>query len=355
MIMAATARRAERDLLSAVPPFHPVRKDTDMILVCGGAGYVGSHMVRALVERGAPPVVIDNFRTGHKAAVHPQAVFHQGDIRDRAVLDAVFSTHAIDAVVHFAASTQVGESVLNPLEYFNNNVVGMQILLEAMAAHGVSRLVFSSSAAVYGDPQAVPIPEDAPMAPTSPYGETKRMMEEMMRWVGPACNIRFVSLRYFNVAGAVDDGVLGEAHSPESHLIPLILQVPLGRRSHITVFGDDYETPDGTCIRDYVHVTDLTDAHSLALDYLAGGGESDAFNLGNGAGFSVREVITAAEAVVGQAISSVIAGRRAGDPARLVASGAKAEAVLGWKPARSDLDNIIRTAWRWHLGHPDGY
>ena len=351
--MVTPARRPERHAASRTRRI--LIKDGAMILVCGGAGYVGSHMVRALVERGEPPVVIDNFRTGYKAAVHPQAVFHQGDIRDRAALDAVFSGHDIDAVVHFAASTQVGESVQKPLEYFNNNVVGMQVLLEAMAAHGITRLVFSSSAAVYGDPASVPIMEDAPMAPTSPYGETKRMMEEIMRWVGPANNIRSVSLRYFNVAGAVDDGALGEAHSPESHLIPLILQVPLGQRSHITVFGDDYDTPDGTCIRDYIHVTDLTDAHILALDYLARGGESGVFNLGNGTGFSVREVITAAEMVTGRPIPSVTAGRRAGDPARLVASSAKAEHVLGWKPSRSGLDNIIRTAWGWHSSHPDGY
>lgn len=326
-----------------------------MILVCGGAGYVGSHMVRALVERGEETLVIDNFRTGYKAAVHPEAVFCEGDIRNRRDLDGIFSRYSVDAVIHFAASTQVGESVQKPLEYFNNNVMGMQTLLEAMAAHGVGTLVFSSSAAVYGDPASVPVTEDAPLFPTSPYGETKRMMEEMMRWVGPACNIRSVSLRYFNVAGAVADGSLGEAHVPESHLIPLILQVPLGRRDHITVFGDDYDTPDGTCIRDYIHVTDLTDAHLLAVDHLRRGGKSDVFNLGNGEGFSVREVISTAEAVVGRPIPSVIAERRAGDPARLVASSAKAEAVLGWKPSRSGLENIIATAWNWHVKHPDGY
>ena len=326
-----------------------------MILVCGGAGYVGSHMVRALIERGEPAVVIDNFRTGFQAAVHPEAVFHQGDIRDRAALDAIFSHHPVDTVIHFAASTQVGESVQQPLAYFNNNVTGMQILLEAMAAHGVGNLVFSSSAAVYGAPDAVPILETAPMAPTSPYGETKRMMEEMMRWVGPADNIRSVSLRYFNVAGAVADGSLGEAHSPESHLIPLILQVPLGQRGHITVFGDDYDTPDGTCIRDYIHVTDLAAAHILAVEYLRNNGKSDVFNLGNGTGFSVREVISTAETVIGRPIASVTAARRPGDPARLVASSAKAEAALGWKPAHSSLENIIATAWNWHSKHPNGY
>lgn len=326
-----------------------------MILVCGGAGYVGSHMVRTLVERGETPAVIDNFRTGYRAAVHPEAIFHHGDIRDRAALDAIFSRHAVDTVIHFAASTQVGESVQKPLEYFNNNIQGMQVLLEAMADHAVNKLVFSSSAAVYGDPLSVPIMEDAPMAPASPYGETKRMMEEMMRWVGPATGIRSVSLRYFNVAGAVSDGMIGEAHSPESHLIPLILQVPLGQRPHITVFGDDYDTPDGTCIRDYIHVEDLADAHVLAVEYLRRGGESDVFNLGNGTGFSVREVITTAESVTGRPIPSVIASRRAGDPARLVASSAKAEKILGWKSSRSGLENSIATAWKWHSAHPQGY
>ncbi len=326
-----------------------------MILICGGAGYVGSHMVRALIERGENVIVIDNFRTGYRAAVHPEAILHQGDIRDRAALDAIFSRHPVDAVMHFAASTQVGESVREPLAYFNNNVIGMQILLEAMAFHGVSRLVFSSSAAVYGDPESVPITEDAPFAPTSPYGETKRIMEEMMRWVGPANGISFVSLRYFNVAGAVADGMLGEAHFPESHLIPLILQVPLGQRPHITVFGNDYDTPDGTCIRDYVHVTDLVDAHILALEHLRRGARGDVFNLGNGTGFSVNEVIAAAEKVVGSPIPSVMAERREGDPARLVASSARAESVLGWKPAHSSLENIIATAWNWHSRHPKGY
>ena len=326
-----------------------------MILVCGGAGYIGSHMVRALVARGEPPVVMDNLRTGYRAAVHPDAVFIQGDIRNRAALDTIFSQYSVDAVIHFAASTQVGESVQKPLEYFDNNVMGMQVLLEAMAAHAVTRLVFSSSAAVYGDPNAIPITEDAPHRPTSPYGETKRMMEEMMRWVGPAHNITSVSLRYFNVAGAVADGSLGEAHSPESHLIPLILQVPLGQRSHITVFGDDYDTPDGTCIRDYIHVEDLVDAHLLALRYMEKGGKSASFNLGNGEGFSVKDVITAAETVVGQPIASIVEGRRAGDPARLVASASRAGTVLGWTPSRSSLENILQTAWRWHSGHPNGY
>ena len=326
-----------------------------MILVCGGAGYVGSHMVRVLVDAGETPVVIDNFRTGYKTAVHPKAIFHQGDIRNRADLDTIFSRYPIDVVIHFAASTQVGESVQKPLEYFNNNVIGMQILLEAMASHAIDKLVFSSSAAVYGNPAAVPISEDAALAPTNPYGETKRIMEEMVRWIGPANGIHSVSLRYFNVAGAFDDASLGEAHIPESHLIPLILQVPLKQREHITVFGNDYDTPDGTCIRDYIHVTDLADAHSLAVNYLRQGGVSDVFNLGNGQGFSVREVIAAAEIVVEQPIPLVMAARRAGDPARLVASSMKAEAVLNWRPVRSSLDNIIRTAWKWHNNHPNGY
>lgn len=326
-----------------------------MILVCGGAGYIGSHMVRALQERGEQAVVLDNLRTGHQASVHPGAFFHKGDIRNRHDLDALFSQYPITEVIHFAASSQVGESVQKPLEYFNNNVMGMQTLLEAMAAHGADTLVFSSSAAVYGDPATTPIAEDAPLRPTSPYGETKRMMEEMMRWIGPVCRIRSVSLRYFNVAGAIADGSLGEAHQPETHLIPLILQAPLGRRTHVTVFGDDYDTPDGTCVRDYIHVSDLADAHFLALEHLRRGGASEVLNLGNGAGFSVREVIAAAKAVVGRPIPVTMAERRAGDPAKLVASSARAKAVLGWEPSRSGLENIIASAWNWHKKHPDGY
>lgn len=256
--------------------------------------------------------------------------------------------------MHFAADSQVGESMVKPLKYFNNNVGGMQSLLEAMVRHGVGRIVFSSSAAVYGEPDSVPVSEDAPTRPTNPYGHSKLMMEAMMRWVSAAHGIRYVSLRYFNVAGALADGSIGEDHSPESHLIPLVLQVPLGRRPHITIFGDDYATPDGTCIRDYIAVTDLVDAHVKALDHLQRGGDDLICNLGNGQGFSVRQIVDCARRVTGHAIPVVMGQRRAGDPARLVAAARKAQQVLGWQP-RLGVEAIIESAWRWHREHPHGY
>ncbi|MBD5416666.1 MAG: UDP-glucose 4-epimerase GalE [Desulfovibrio sp.] len=324
------------------------------VLVCGGAGYIGSHNVRALLAVGRDVVVADNFLTGHRDAVAPQARLHELDIRDAAALDAVFAAHRIDAVLHFAASSLVGESMERPLDYFNNNILGMQRLLEAMQRHGVRRIVFSSSAAVYGEPDAVPIPEDAPLAPTNPYGESKRIMERIMHWAALAHGMRFVSLRYFNVGGAWPGGAIGEDHRPESHLIPLILQVPLGRRPHISIFGTDYPTPDGTCVRDYIDVMDLADAHLRALAHLERGGESLICNLGNGKGFSVREMIEAARRVTGHAIPVVEGPRRAGDPARLVASAELAESKLGWRPTR-DIEAIIASAWEWHRTHPGGY
>lgn len=324
------------------------------ILVIGGAGYIGSHNVHALVERGDEVVVLDNLATGHREAVHPKARFYQGDLRDAAALDQVFTENKVDAVMHFAAFSLVGESVVKPLKYFNNNVGGMQSLLEAMDRHKVDRLVFSSTAAVYGEPARVPILEDDPKEPTNPYGESKLIMERMMRWAGQACGIRSVILRYFNVGGALIDGSIGEDHRPESHLIPLILQVPLGRRDHISIFGNDYPTPDGTCIRDYLHVMDLADAHVRAVDYLAKGVASTVCNLGNGQGFSVLEMVEAARRVTGHALPAVIEGRRAGDPARLVASSDKAKTVLGWQP-RTGIEEIIRSAWTWHQRHPQGF
>lgn len=302
------------------------------ILVCGGAGYIGSHAVHALAAAGQEVVVVDNLQTGHAAAVAGKAAFVQGDIRDAACLDDIFRRFRIDGVMHFAADSQVGESMVAPLKYFNNNVGGMQSLLEAMVRHGVGRIVFSSSAAVYGEPDSVPVSEDAPTRPTNPYGHSKLMMEAMMRWVSAAHGIRYVSLRYFNVAGALADGSIGEDHSPETHLIPLVLQVPLGRRPHITIFGDDYATPDGTCIRDYIAVTDLVDAHVKALDHLQRGGDDLICNLGNGQGFSVRQIVDCARRVTGHAIPVVMGQRRAGDPARLVAAARKAQQVLGWQP-----------------------
>ena len=325
------------------------------ILVCGGAGYIGSHAVHALIEKGRQVVVVDNLQTGHRGALNPAASFYEGDIRDAAVLDRIFTENTIEAVIHFAANSLVGESMEKPLPYFNNNVYGMQVLLEAMVRHGVDKIVFSSTAAVYGEPKRVPIHEDDETCPTNPYGETKLTMEKMMKWVSRANGVRYVSLRYFNAAGALPDGSIGEDHATETHLIPLILQVPTGKRNHVTVFGDDYPTPDGTCLRDYIHVVDLAHAHVLALEYLRKGGASDIFNLGNGQGFSVKEMIAAAEKATGRSIKVEIGARRAGDPAQLIASSEKAHTVLGWKPQFTDVEQIISTAWKWHESHPNGY
>ena len=325
------------------------------ILVCGGAGYIGSHAVHALIEKGEQVVIVDNLQTGHRGALNPKAKFYEGDIRDASVLDKIFTENKVEAVIHFAANSLVGESMEKPLLYFNNNVYGMQVLLEAMVRHGVDKIVFSSTAAVYGEPKRVPIHEDDETCPTNTYGETKLTMEKMMKWVSRANGVRYVSLRYFNAAGALPDGSIGEDHATETHLIPLILQVPTGRRDHITVFGDDYPTPDGTCLRDYIHVVDLADAHVLALEYLRKGGASDIFNLGNGQGFSVKEMIAAAEKATGRSIKVEIGARRAGDPAQLIASSEKARSVLGWKPQFTDVEQVIGTAWRWHEHHPHGY
>ena len=325
------------------------------ILVCGGAGYIGSHTVHQLVEKGEDVVIVDNLQTGHMGAVNPKAKFYKGDIREAEVLDRIFTENKIDAVVHFAANSLVGESMTNPLKYFNNNVYGMQVLLEAMVRHGIDKIVFSSTAATYGEPERIPIMEDDRTEPTNPYGQSKLIMEKMMKWVSLANGIRYVSLRYFNAAGAIEDGSIGEDHSPETHLIPLILQVPLGKRDHITVFGEDYPTPDGTCLRDYIHVLDLADAHVLAIDYLRRGGESNIFNLGNGQGFSVKEMIEAAKEATGLDIKVEIGERRAGDPAQLIASSEKARKVLGWQPKVTDVKAVIGTAWKWHQQHPEGY
>ena len=325
------------------------------ILVCGGAGYIGSHAVHQLIEKGEQVVIVDNLQTGHRSAVNPAAKFYEGDIRDAYTLGKIFTENKIEAVIHFAANSLVGESVKIPLKYFNNNVYGMQVLLEEMVKNGIDKIVFSSTAATYGEPKKIPIAENDPTEPTNPYGESKLIMERMMKWVSLANGVRFVSLRYFNAAGALEDGSIGEDHSPETHLIPLILQVPLGKREHITVFGDDYPTPDGTCLRDYIHVIDLADAHILALNYLRDGGESDIFNLGNGQGFSVKEMIVAAEKVTGQKIKTEIGERRAGDPAQLIASSEKAKKILKWTPKFADVEKVIETAWTWHKNHPNGY
>jgi len=325
------------------------------ILVLGGAGYIGSHTVYALIEKGVDVVVIDNLETGHIEAVHEKARFYKGDIRDRAFVDSVLDKEKIDAVIHFAANSLVGESMVNPLKYYDNNVNGTKVLLQSMVAHGLDKIVFSSTAATYGEPEKVPILETDRTEPTNTYGETKLAMEKMFKWTDRAHGLKYVSLRYFNACGAHVSGKIGEAHSPETHLIPLILQVPLGQREYISIFGDDYDTSDGTCIRDYIHVTDLAQAHILAVDYLMKVNESNIFNLGNGVGFTVKEVIDTARKVTGHEIPAKIAERRAGDPARLIASSDKARQVLLWKPEHADLEEIISTAWNWHKNHPNGY
>lgn len=325
------------------------------ILVLGGAGYIGSHTVYELVDYGEEVVIVDNLETGHVEAVHPKAKFYQGDIRNRAFVDRVFEENKIDAVIHFAANSLVGESMTNPLKYYDNNLCGTKVLLDSMVAHRIDKIVFSSTAATYGEPENIPILETDKTCPTNCYGETKLSMEKMFKWTGRAHGLRYVSLRYFNACGAHESGRIGEAHAPETHLIPLILQVPNGRREAITIYGDDYPTPDGTCIRDYIHVTDLAMAHIQAVQYLRAGNPSNIFNLGNGVGFSVKEVIEAARAVTGHPIPAVIEGRRAGDPARLIASSEKAREVLGWNPQHDDLSKIIASAWKWHQGHPDGF
>ena len=326
------------------------------ILVLGGAGYIGSHTVYELVDAGNEVVVIDNLETGFKAAVHPKARFYQGDLRDRAFVDSVLDTETgIDAVIHFAANSQVGESMVNPLKYYDNNLCGTKTMLQSAVAHGIDKIVFSSTAATYGEPEKVPIVETDRTNPTNCYGETKLSMEKMFKWVGQAHGLRFVSLRYFNACGAHVSGQIGEAHNPETHLIPIILQVANGTRDHISIFGTDYPTKDGTCVRDYIHVTDLAQAHIRAVDYLMAGNPSDIFNLGNGVGFTVREVIDTVREVTGREIKVIEEGRRAGDPAVLIASSEKARRVLGWKPEHADLKHIIETAWRWHSTHLHGY
>ncbi|MCI6151266.1 MAG: UDP-glucose 4-epimerase GalE [Flintibacter sp.] len=325
------------------------------ILVLGGAGYIGSHTVYELIDAGRDVVVADNLLTGFRAAVHPKARFYQLDIRDRSALDELFTKEKIEGVIHFAASSQVGESMSDPLKYYDNNLHGTMVLLQAMVAHGVDKIVFSSTAATYGEPERVPILETDRTDPTNCYGETKLAMEHMMRWVSRAHGLKYVALRYFNACGAHPSGAIGEAHNPETHLIPLILQVPNGQRKKISIFGDDYPTKDGTCIRDYIHVSDLAQAHILALDHLLQGGESDVFNLGNGVGFTVKEVIDVARAVTGHPIPAETCPRRAGDPAQLIASSKKAVEQLGWKPKYNDLNTIIASAWKWHSAHPRGY
>ena len=325
------------------------------LLVLGGAGYIGSHTATELIDNGHEVVVADSLVTGYKEAVPKKAVFYQGDLRDKAFLDNLMKKEKVDAVIHFAAFSLVGESVVNPLKYYENNLYGTKVLLEAMIENGVDKIVFSSTAATYGEPENIPILESDRTCPTNPYGETKLAMEKMIAWAAKAHDLHYVSLRYFNACGAHKSGGIGEAHNPESHLIPLVLQVPNGKREFVSIYGTDYDTPDGTCIRDYIHVTDLAKAHILAVEYLMNGGKSDIFNLGNGIGYSVKEVIETARKVTGHPIMAKEEKRRAGDPARLVASGQKAKDILGWEPEIKELSDIIESAWKWHSKHPDGF
>lgn len=325
------------------------------ILVLGGAGYIGSHAVNQLIDKNYDVIVVDNLATGHEDAINKKAKFYKGDIRDKEFLSGVFDKESIEGVIHFAANSLVGESMEKPLKYFNNNVYGMQILLEVMQEHDVKHIVFSSTAATYGEPKKIPITEDMETCPTNTYGETKLTMEKMMKWCDKAYGMKYVALRYFNVAGAKEDGSIGEDHNPETHLIPIVLQVALGKREFITIYGEDYDTEDGTCIRDYVHVEDLIEAHILALKYLMNGGESNIFNLGSSQGFSVKEIVDCVRKVTGLSIPAKIGERRAGDPAKLVASSEKAREVLGWNPTRTNIEKIIEDAWRWHKGHRDGF
>lgn len=324
------------------------------ILICGGAGYIGSHTAHELSSKGINVVIIDNLITGHKDAVLDGKLYI-GDIRDDKFMDKVFKENDIEAVIDFAAFSLVGESVEKPLKYYENNLYGAMSLLKKMNDFGVKKIVFSSTAATYGEPDRIPIKEDDKTYPTNPYGETKLAVEKMLKWCDKAYGIKYVALRYFNVAGADVSGKIGEDHRPETHLIPLVLQVPLGKRDEINIYGDDYDTKDGTCIRDYIHVTDLANAHILALDKLKKDNTSATYNLGNGEGFTVKEVIETARKVTGHPIPAKIVKRRAGDPARLVASSEKIINELGWKPEHDRLEEIIETAWNWHKKHPNGF
>jgi UDP-glucose 4-epimerase len=316
------------------------------ILVVGGAGYIGSHMVKHLGLAGSAVTTLDNLSGGHRDAVlHGE--FVQGDIADRALLDRLLAEGGFDAVMHFASFIQVGESVVAPAKYYQNNVVNTLNLLDAMVAAGVKRFIFSSTAAIFGEPQSDTIDEQHRLQPINPYGRTKLMVEQALTDYDRAYGLKSVCLRYFNAAGADPEGQLGERHEPETHLIPLVLQAASGRRPHISVFGRDYDTPDGTCIRDYVHINDLCQAHGLALQSLMGGAGSQAYNLGNGSGFSVQQVIDTAREVTGREIPVVYAERRAGDPARLVADSRAATAQLGWKPQLAALETLIGHAWAW--------
>jgi UDP-glucose 4-epimerase len=324
------------------------------ILVTGGAGYIGSHTALYLREKGEEVIILDNLEKGHEEAVLG-ARLYKGDLRNEDVLDEIFQTHHINSVIHFAANSLVGESVEQPLEYYDNNVIGSYTLVKKMVEHDVKKIVFSSTAATYGEPKSIPILESDPTIPTNPYGETKLAIEKMLKWADDAYGLKSVCLRYFNAAGADPSGKIGEDHNPESHLIPIVLQVALGQRESIKVFGDDYQTEDGSCVRDYIHVMDLAQAHFLALKKLEETNKSGVYNLGNGTGFSVKQVIDVCRKITEKEIPAVIAERRAGDPATLIASSQKAKEQLQWKPHYPNLEEIISHAWKWHQANPNGY
>jgi UDP-glucose 4-epimerase len=320
------------------------------ILVTGGAGYIGSHAVKALEARGFKVIILDNLVYGHRDLVEDnfQAELVIGEIRDKDLLESIFSAHKIDAVMHFAAYAYVGESVVEPAKYYQNNVVGTITLLDAMRNHGINNLIFSSTCATYGTPHYIPIDEQHPQKPINPYGFTKLVIERILQDYDSAYRLKSITFRYFNAAGADPDGLLGESHNPETHLIPLVLQAASGQRNSISIFGTDYDTPDGTCVRDYIHVTDLAEAHVLGLEYLWKNQVSEVFNLGNGHGFSVKEVIETAEKVTGKKISIISCPKRIGDPPVLIGGALKAQEALGWYPKYPSLNNIIQHAWNWH-------
>ncbi|REJ76352.1 MAG: UDP-glucose 4-epimerase GalE [Acidobacteria bacterium] len=323
------------------------------ILVTGGAGYIGSVAVADLCAAGEAVVVLDNLVYGHRAAVDDRAVLYEGSIGDSSLVTRILEEHSIEAVMHFSAYAYVGESVEHPGKYYRNNVVETAALLEAMTAKRVRKLVFSSTCATYGEPQFTPIDESHPQNPTHPYGWTKLFVEKMLEGYAVAHDLRSVSLRYFNAAGATEK--LGEQHEPETHLIPLVLDAADGKRKSVSIYGTDYPTRDGTAVRDYIHVSDLSDAHLLSLEYLRSGGGSEVFNLGNGNGYTVREVIDAAKQVTGREFSVIETGRRAGDPSELVADSSKAVEVLGWKPVNPEIEDIIGSVWSWRRRHPNGF
>jgi UDP-glucose 4-epimerase len=323
------------------------------ILVTGGAGYIGSVVAEDLRANGGEVVVLDNLSRGHRPAITPEIKFYEGDIGDQDLVGRICTENRIEAAMHFSAFAFVGESVEQPNIYYQNNTVQTMYFLDELLRNGVNKFVFSSTCATYGEPQYVPIDEQHPQHPANPYGWSKLFCERIMKDYDAAYGLKFVALRYFNASGATETH--GEHHEPENHLIPLILEAAAGRRPHISVFGDDYDTPDGTAIRDYIHVLDLSQAHLLAVKHLQASGESEFINLGNGTGFSVLEVIEAARKVTGKPIEAVTAPRRAGDPSRLIADSRKARELLGWKPQFADLETIIESAWNWHQKHPHGY